>query len=58
MRHLRPCLSPYRYLHLYRYQVLIGNREPEQGVGQQLNCRNIKMPLRPRRIGRDTKDCA
>jgi hypothetical protein len=64
MRHLSKtlCLSPYpyRYLHLYRYQMLIGKEQCPQGVGRQLGNGEIKfeMPLRPRRNGRNPKDCA
>ncbi len=64
MRYLSPspCLSPYpyRYLHLYRYQVLIGKEQHDQGLGRRLvvNLPEFKMPPRPRRKGRDTKECA
>ena len=56
------CLSPYpyRYLHLYRYQVLIENPSFPQGLGRQLvvDSTDFEEPLRPRRKGRDTKECA
>ena len=64
MRHLSPSpyLSPYpyRYLYLYRYQVLIGKGQCAQGLGQQLavDSTDFEVPLRPRRKGRDTKECA
>ena len=64
MRHpsLTPNLSlnPYRYLHLYLYQVLIGKEQCPQGVGRPLviDANEIEMPLRPRRKGREPKDCA
>jgi hypothetical protein len=63
MRHPVPCprLNPsrYRYLHLYRYQVLIGKEQCRQGVGRPLalSFTEFKEPLRPRRNGRDRKDC-
>ena len=64
MNYLSPslCLNPYpyRYLHLYRYQVLIGKGQCAQRLGQQLvvDSTEFKVPLRPRQKGRDTKECA
>lgn len=54
------CLDPYRYLNLYRYQVLIGKDQHRQPFAQQLGWseNNFALPLRPRPIGRDTTDCA
>ena len=36
MNHPHPSLYPYRYLHLYRYQVLIEKGQPNEVVARQL----------------------
>ena len=59
MRGLSLHPDPYRYLHQYRYQVLIGKEQSGRVFGRQLKASDRRFEaVRPRQNGRDTKECA